>query len=94
MKRPLASVWESVIDGVVDMDSHRTRSVLQLVGAHGRLQRIGADHENESLRGIDRRGDLLHPVSRGRNALPVHPRLAPEVGERRVQTAHEIDVLA
>lgn len=32
MKRLLASVWESVIDGVVDMNSHRTRSVLQLVG--------------------------------------------------------------
>ena len=32
MKRLLASVWESVIDGVMDMNSHRTRSVLQLVG--------------------------------------------------------------
>jgi ABC-type antimicrobial peptide transport system permease subunit len=32
MKRLLASVWESVIDGVVDMNSHRTRSALQLVG--------------------------------------------------------------
>ena len=32
MKRLLASIWESVIDGVVDMNSHRTRSVLQLVG--------------------------------------------------------------
>jgi putative ABC transport system permease protein len=32
MKRLLASLWESVIDGVVDMNSHRTRSVLQLVG--------------------------------------------------------------
>jgi putative ABC transport system permease protein len=32
MKRLLASLWESVIDGVVDMNSHRARSVLQLVG--------------------------------------------------------------
>lgn len=32
MKRLLASLWESVIDGVVDMNSHRTRSALQLVG--------------------------------------------------------------
>src|SRR6185503_4064010 len=32
MKRLLASLWESVIDGVVDMNSHRSRSVLQLVG--------------------------------------------------------------
>jgi len=32
MKRLLASIWESVIDGVMDMNSHRTRSVLQLVG--------------------------------------------------------------
>jgi putative ABC transport system permease protein len=28
----LASLWESVIDGVVDINSHRSRSVLQLVG--------------------------------------------------------------
>jgi putative ABC transport system permease protein len=28
----LASLWESVVDGVVDMNSHRSRSVLQLVG--------------------------------------------------------------
>ena len=32
MKRHLASLWESVVDGVVDMNSHRSRSVLQLVG--------------------------------------------------------------
>jgi len=28
----LASLWESVIDGVVDINSHRSRSVLQLIG--------------------------------------------------------------
>jgi putative ABC transport system permease protein len=28
----LASIWESVVDGVVDINSHRSRSVLQLVG--------------------------------------------------------------
>jgi len=28
----LLSLWESVIDGVVDMNAHRARSVLQLVG--------------------------------------------------------------
>ena len=32
MKKHLASLWESVVDGVVDMNSHRSRSVLQLVG--------------------------------------------------------------
>lgn len=32
MKKHLFSLWESVIDGVVDIDSHRTRSALQLVG--------------------------------------------------------------
>jgi len=28
----LASLWESVVDGVVDINSHRSRSVLQLIG--------------------------------------------------------------
>jgi ABC-type antimicrobial peptide transport system permease subunit len=28
----VSSIWESVIDGVVDINSHRSRSVLQLVG--------------------------------------------------------------
>lgn len=28
----LASIWESVIDGVVDINSHRSRSLLQLIG--------------------------------------------------------------
>jgi putative ABC transport system permease protein len=28
----LASLWESVVDGVVDMNAHRSRSLLQLVG--------------------------------------------------------------
>jgi putative ABC transport system permease protein len=28
----LASLWESVIDGIVDMNAHRSRSLLQLVG--------------------------------------------------------------
>jgi putative ABC transport system permease protein len=28
----LASLWESVIDGVVDINSHRSRSILQLIG--------------------------------------------------------------
>ena len=28
----LASLWESVIDGVVDVDSHRSRSALQVLG--------------------------------------------------------------
>lgn len=32
MKKHLASLWESVIDGVVDINSHRSRSVLQVVG--------------------------------------------------------------
>jgi putative ABC transport system permease protein len=32
LRRHLASLWESVVDGVVDMASHRSRSVLQLVG--------------------------------------------------------------
>ncbi len=32
MRKHLASLWESVVDGVVDMNSHRSRSVLQLVG--------------------------------------------------------------
>jgi ABC-type antimicrobial peptide transport system permease subunit len=32
MHRHLASLWESVVDGVVDMNSHRSRSILQLVG--------------------------------------------------------------
>jgi ABC-type antimicrobial peptide transport system permease subunit len=32
MKKHLASLWESVVDGVVDMNSHRSRSILQLVG--------------------------------------------------------------
>jgi ABC-type antimicrobial peptide transport system permease subunit len=30
--RLIASLWESVIDGVVDMNAHRSRSLLQLVG--------------------------------------------------------------
>jgi ABC-type antimicrobial peptide transport system permease subunit len=32
MKKHLASLWESVIDGVVDIRTHRSRSVLQVVG--------------------------------------------------------------
>ena len=28
----LASLWESVVDGVVDINSHRSRSILQLIG--------------------------------------------------------------
>lgn len=32
MKKHLSSLWESVVDGIVDIDSHRTRSLLQLVG--------------------------------------------------------------
>jgi putative ABC transport system permease protein len=32
MKKYLASLWESVVDGVVDINTHRSRSVLQLVG--------------------------------------------------------------
>jgi putative ABC transport system permease protein len=32
MKKHLASLWESVVDGVVDINSHRSRSVLQCLG--------------------------------------------------------------
>ncbi len=32
MGKFLASLWESVVDGVVDIGSHRTRSALQVVG--------------------------------------------------------------
>ena len=32
MKKHVASLWESVVDGVADVDSHRTRTLLQLVG--------------------------------------------------------------
>jgi ABC-type antimicrobial peptide transport system permease subunit len=32
MKKHLASLWESVIDGVVDINSHRSRSLLQVIG--------------------------------------------------------------
>jgi ABC-type antimicrobial peptide transport system permease subunit len=32
MKKYLSSLWESVVDGVVDINSHRSRSLLQLVG--------------------------------------------------------------
>jgi putative ABC transport system permease protein len=32
LTKHLASLWESVVDGVVDIDNHRTRTVLQLVG--------------------------------------------------------------
>jgi putative ABC transport system permease protein len=32
MRKYLASVWESLIDGVVDINSHRSRSVLQVLG--------------------------------------------------------------
>jgi putative ABC transport system permease protein len=32
MKKYLASLWESVIDGIVDINSHRSRSFLQVVG--------------------------------------------------------------
>jgi ABC-type antimicrobial peptide transport system permease subunit len=32
MQKYLASLWESVIDGIVDIDSHRSRSFLQVVG--------------------------------------------------------------
>jgi putative ABC transport system permease protein len=32
MKKHLASLWESVIDGVVDINTHRARSLLQVIG--------------------------------------------------------------
>ncbi len=32
MKRHLSSLWESVVDGVADINSHRARSVLQVIG--------------------------------------------------------------
>jgi ABC-type antimicrobial peptide transport system permease subunit len=32
MRKHLSSLWESVVDGVVDINTHRTRSLLQLVG--------------------------------------------------------------
>jgi len=32
MRRLLGSLWESVVDGVVDINSHRARSVLQVIG--------------------------------------------------------------
>jgi len=32
MKKYLASLWESLIDGIVDINSHRSRSILQVVG--------------------------------------------------------------
>ena len=32
MKRHLFSIWESVIDGAVDINSHRARSILQVLG--------------------------------------------------------------
>jgi ABC-type antimicrobial peptide transport system permease subunit len=32
MRKHLFSLWESVVDGVVDINTHRTRSLLQLVG--------------------------------------------------------------
>jgi ABC-type antimicrobial peptide transport system permease subunit len=32
MKKYLFSVWESVVDGVVDINTHRARSLLQVVG--------------------------------------------------------------
>lgn len=32
MKKYLSSLWESLVDGVVDINTHRSRSLLQLVG--------------------------------------------------------------
>jgi ABC-type antimicrobial peptide transport system permease subunit len=32
MRKYFASVWESLIDGIVDINSHRSRSILQVVG--------------------------------------------------------------
>jgi ABC-type antimicrobial peptide transport system permease subunit len=32
MKKHLSSLWESLVDGVVDINSHRARSLLQMVG--------------------------------------------------------------
>ena len=32
LKKYLSSLWESLVDGVVDINTHRSRSILQLVG--------------------------------------------------------------
>jgi len=32
LRRHLFSLWDSVVDGVVDINTHRSRSLLQMVG--------------------------------------------------------------
>jgi putative ABC transport system permease protein len=32
LKKYLSSLWESLVDGIVDIESHRSRSVLQVIG--------------------------------------------------------------
>jgi hypothetical protein len=32
LRRYLMSLWDSVLDGIVDINTHRSRSLLQMVG--------------------------------------------------------------
>ena len=57
-------------------------------------ERALADDEDDALGGVDRLVDVLRPLRRGRDVLPVDPDVPAALGQERVQPADELAVEA
>ena len=57
-------------------------------------ERVLADHEHEAVGRVDVVVDVLLPLRRGRDVLPVDPDVLPLAGQEGVQLAHERPVRA
>ncbi len=91
-------LWDRDTAGLVTHHRHdplvaRSR-VLELLGAHLRLQGIGADHEQERVGAFDGLAHLAPPLGAWWQAFPVDPHVAALLAQLFVQPAHEDLVLA
>ena len=57
-------------------------------------QGVGADDEEEVVRGLDALVDLLEPLGCREDVLPVDPNVLPALGERGIESLDEFEVAA
>src|SRR5438105_336297 len=83
----------------IEIGGHDRHDVL--VGANGAVQLLGADirserggryHEDEGVRGFNRRAELLEPLRARRDPLQVQPDVEPPLAQGSLKPGHEFAV--
>jgi hypothetical protein len=84
--------------GIAADDGHEALVLLERVAELPRAnlggERIGADHEEEVVRGLDALEDLLQPFRGREDVLPVDPDVLPALGERGIEPLDEFQIAA